>query len=460
MSISIVGVVVVVISIMSFLKNYHSLEQLRWSSFKWMIVFSVFVNIGFIVQMGITLRYFLYFELIYIIISYVYYKKNHMNLSRKGVVAAYIFMTFLVLNIANLLLNPYMEAIPDPEYDTLFRTGIIPMIKPQLTNSGIASMAWILLFVIAVIFSKDYFVDKHRVEKILGFVKKAFEVYFVIGILEFIISNFISENIFRRMVLLLLGTGTDGSFFQTSQRRSGFYCIITFFSEPSGIITVLIYYLIEWRERLKTVRDVIFHYMSIFVIVVSSSASALSVLPIALLISMRKVINSKRNFDFAGKMNAFLLVSVLGAVLSFIYIYQDLLQLIWSYTEGKVFAYITGQQDGLYAGADASGGTRYLGNKLVYQVFLNAPILGSGLGAVNAFNTIYAFLAMFGLVGVVAYSYFIKNTFYFSINKKNIFLFIIVIFYFANSFHEYSFYVPAIIPVWLLFNKHIWEKNK
>ena len=77
-----------------------------------------------------------------------------MNLSRKGVVGAYIFMTFLVLNIANLLLNPYMEAIPDPEYDTLFRTGIIPMIKPQLTNSGIASMAWILLFVIAVIFSK------------------------------------------------------------------------------------------------------------------------------------------------------------------------------------------------------------------------------------------------------------------------------------------------------------------
>ena len=135
------------------------------------------------------------------------------------------------------------------------------------------------------------------------------------------------------------------------------------------------------------------------------------------------------------------------------------MELIDQSTAKLLAAFYGGSTGSSISATFASGAIRNYGNSVALQAFQKSPILGVGIGTTRGYGIWTGLLATFGISGIAAFLYFIDKVVDFKLKGK-ITLFIIICVYFSIVLSVWYAYMPALIPIYLVFSKHTGQYAK
>lgn len=448
---SIVGFFIILSTIVYFIYCLMNkkITNFRWYLFLGMILFNMFVGIGYVINIGITLPYYMFFQILFCIFSIILIciSKVNIKINSKNIYSALIFFSFVLVGIFKLLISNDLPQVI-LEYDKFILGDYYGTYIPYFDERNKNYLINLVLFLVTIFLSQDYLINKEKVSALINYMKKFYIIYFTILLFEIVISNILNNNYFRDTILFIFGVQDYGEGISDYILRNGIIGGAAFFPETSYISIVLIYYLLILKQGLNTNLEVLMHYISILLLVLSGSSTGIMILPLAIIISLKEIINKRKKY-----IHGLFLLCYISIIINFIYVYSDIFYIVKDILISKINSYLSGEESNDII--SYSGLARRFGNEQAYRIFIEEPLLGIGLGSIWAFGIIPSALANMGLIPLLAYSVYIKYNFYISIDKRNILLLIILVLY-CTSIYQFNYlFTPFAFALFILFNVNL-----
>lgn len=456
---SIAGLVAIFVFILFFCYSLliNRIRQFQWLMFKIMIVVSIFVNVGYAIlkvpKLGI-ISFNDLFQYFYIIVCFInVFVSSKIKISKKMFGSFIFLIVSLLLGLMFLIINPNNpEVIPmSVQMDNVYFGSEITSVA-QFGNTNIVTLISVMMFSLSLFFSYKYISDKEKINELLTFIISSFHIFFIFGIIELLINNFISPTIFRETVYSIFGVADEAKTFIT-QARFGFYGFSALFTEQSYISVMFMYYIIRYISGFKSHKDVYFHIISMLILIANGTSTGLYLLPFAIYIYFKESLPSR--FRNKNHILYFWLLTIICVGFGILLIFNnlDLVDEAITLSMDKLNSYLYGGQ--FNPGSNlASGAIRSYGNQIAYNAFESSPLFGVGIGTTRGYGIIPGFLANFGIIGALSYIYFIKHSFNIEIHRNNFILLLIIIAYFTIILSVWYIYYPALIPVYCAFSKY------
>lgn len=376
--------------------------------------------------------------------------KGSIRASKKTVICFCFLITAVIFGFVYCVLRddmPYVLAM-DINMDQAYY-GLLSPVKASLTEYNRIALMDLLLFTFVLVAYKKDLQNKETALSILATIRKAFHVLFVFAVFEFLINNFISPETLRNIVISIVGSLDETKTFYP-ENRFGYYGITLLFSEQSYISILLIYYAIVWKLRINNKKEIFFYILSISVLIMSGCSTGIVMLPFALIVFLRECMYKRQKGLIKFLEWGFVLLVIIfgGYIVATHPIY------ISEYLDSTILKIGALLQGGQYTNNAvlASGATRNYANNLAIEAFLKSPLFGVGVGGTRAYGIWAAFAATFGIVGMVAYVFFLNNIFHFGAKGK-IGLIVILAGYLSIVLSVWYLYILAFIPVYLSLQK-------
>lgn len=422
------------------------INNFRWYLFLGMILSNMFIGIGYVTNIGIILFYYLFFQILFCIVSIIliYLSKINIKMRRKNIYSALILFSFVLIGILNLLINKELPQIT-LEYDSFILGDYYGTHIPYFNESNRYYLIELVFFLVTVFLSQDYLISKEKVITLINYMKKSYMIYFIILLLEILISNIFNNNYFRDTILFIFGVQDYGEGISDYIFRNGIIGGAAFFPETSYISIILIYYLLILKQGLISNLEILMYYISILLLLLSGSSTGIMLLPLAIIISLKEIINKRKEY-----IHGLILLFYIGVIINFMYIYSDIFYLLKDVLISKINSYLSGEK--LNDVVVYSGLARSFGNEQAYKIFMEEPLWGIGLGSIWAYGIIPSALASMGIIPLLAYGVYIKYNMYISIYRKNILLLIILLLY-CTSIYQFNYlFTPFAFALFILFN--------
>lgn len=448
---SIVGFFIILSTILYFIYCLINKQiiDFRWYLFLGMILSNMFIGIGYVINIGITLPYYMFFQILFCIFSIIliYISKINIKMRNKNIYSALIFFSLILVGIFNLLVSNDLPQII-LEYDSFILGDYYGTYIPYFNEENRYYLINLVLFLVTIFLSQDYLINKEKVISLIKYMKKFYMIYFIILLFEILISNIFNNTYFRDIILFSFGVQDYGKGISDYIFRNGIIGGAVFFPETSYISIVLIYYLLNLKQGLNSNLEILMHYISMVLLLLSGSSAGAMLLPLAIIISLKEIINKRKKY-----IHGLFLLCYICIIINLIYIYSDIFYMFKDILISKINSYLSGEESNDII--SYSGLARNFGNEQAYKIFIEEPFWGIGLGSIWAFGIIPSALANMGIIPLLAYSIYIKYNFYISIYKRNILLLIILVLY-CTSIYQFNYlFTPFAFALFILFNVNL-----
>lgn len=437
---TVIGCAILIIYTIGIVKSilHKNIEGFKYKTFLAMIGFSIFVNIGYSV---FYLPYNIMLEILYIGISIICrINKRNFNINRKYFVASLVLIGAICIGDIQLFFVDMPNVIPfSISMDSVYHAEN-SLSKATFSDNNIQYLRNMLLFIVVLGFSLEYIRCDEQRRRLISDVKKMFVGMFVIWTLEWVVNNFISPNIWREVVYNLFGNADIRKTYSVSYRFVG-YSFNGFFTEPSYITVMLIYYAILWKQKLQSITDYLIYVWSILLLILNGSTSGMMLLIMAAILLIRNVgAKTKKRILICF----FSTILILGTVIVANYTsIQPIINKVVLYLQ----AYIRG---GSYTSSrETAAAIRKYGNSIAYAAFIAKPFLGVGFGTTRGYGILPGTLACLGVVGTLIYAYYIKSAFNLKRNLDSTILLCVLIGYSTTILSVWYLYYPALIPIYV-----------
>jgi hypothetical protein len=376
----------------------------------------LFLRLGYFVKIsGLELNYDeLAFFVFFFYSTIVFFSRDYAH--RKSFVLLILLAFEMGVGlIIRLLSNQIILSVDHSfTFDQLF-TEHLNMIPMQVTWYSLIVFLRILMFSFAAIIAIDYlnisYIDKY-IKKLFPFLL----IFLAFGVIEFLITNFISPIAYRNFMFILFGKGEATS--TVPYLRAGIYAICLTTKEPAAacILLLVIQFMLTEAflitpKRSERVLATIGIFVAIFLSITSLALTGIVGLVIYFLFILYCFVQKKRYRIFAFLIPiAMILTGFLIPVIS---------PSIYSYISEKL--------------SSASPFTSfYLNNPTDYSIFLKfggsfvfreysmlnalhlliqAPLFGIGIGTNTSMSSVLALVSNIGLVGFALFFLFWKQIF-------------------------------------------------
>ena len=434
---TVAGCLIIILYVMGIIKHAlnRDFEKMKYIVFITMIGFSIFVNIGYSV---FHLPYNILLEVLYLgVCAICWIKRPNFKIGKKYVIAAMVLIGVICMGDINLMISDMPYIIPfSVSMDSVYHAEN-SLSKAFFSESNIQYLRYMVLFIVVMGFSLEYFHDDSMRKRIMTDVKKIFIGMFAIWTIEWIFNNFVSPELWREMVYSFFGNSNERKTYAVGFRFIG-YSFNGLFTEPSYITVMVVFYSILWKEGLKTIKDYVIYLWSVLLLILNGTTSGMMLLIFALLLLVKNIAGTMKKETFE-----FVLVVILAAIVSIAFNYNSI-QPIFDKILTYVQAYVGG---GIYSSArETSAAIRNYGNSVAYAAFRASPFLGVGFGTTRGYGILPGTLACLGILGTVAYTYFIKEVFDIKLDLDSGVLLCLFIAYSATILSVWYLYFPALIP--------------
>lgn len=437
---TVVGCIIVTLYTLCLLKSILSkdLFRFKYKMFLTMIGFSTFVNIGYTV---FYLSYNTLLEYLYILacILCVLGTRNY-KISKKYFLASIVLVAVICLGDFQLFFGNMPNVIPfSVSMDSVYHAENAAS-KAVFSESNIQYLRSIVLFIVILGFSQEYFENEDARRKTIADIKRIFIFMFVLWTIEWAYNNFISSEDLRKIVYFLFGNSNVRKTYAVGYRFLG-YSFNGLFTEPSYITVMFIYYAIVWKLGLKSVRDYIFFAWSILLLILNGSTSGMMLIMMAVILLIKNIGFEARKRVFICLLGTVLVLGI-ATVLNYNRI-RPIIETVSTYVQ----AYLTG---GSFTSVrETSAAIRNYGNSVAYAAFKAKLLLGVGFGTTRGYGILPGTLACLGVIGTFAYAFFIKAAFKLKLNLDSVILLCLFIGYSTTILSVWYLYYPALIPFFI-----------
>ena len=435
-----VGTILMILFAICILISDKSKKVVGWRLFVFTIFISTFINVCTAGKLGVvSITYSMVLQMIFIVWSIAV---KNFKLYWKDMGALALFGTSIIISYVLLILGKDTELVVpfDTSIDNVY-SGKSIAIVPHFGAQQESAMIVLFIFIVFLLMAKEYLIDKEWRDKSVNISIRIFRIYFIAIFVEFVINNFINEELVRKIVTFILGIPQDSVAYP--QIRGGIYSVLTFFSEPSYAVVGIVYYLIMFTKQERTKKDIIWNIVGMMALLSTSSGSAIVIIPFALVstiwngrFSLKKIKIRKQHLILWGGM-------VLLAICFMCFEYNAIYELLKSIND-KIVAYIVGTEAEKLS---ASGAIRKYGNELIYNVFFSQPLFGYGIGSARGYGVLPGMLGTMGIVGIYTYWRLMKSVFRIRLNEQSIFLLVVSCLYATSVLSIWYIYEPMIILV-------------
>lgn len=274
-----VGTILMILFAICILISDKSKKVVGWRLFVFTIFISTFINVCTAGKLGVvSITYSMVLQMIFIVWSIAV---KNFKLYWKDMGALALFGTSIIISYVLLILGKDTELVVpfDTSIDNVY-SGKSIAIVPHFGAQQVSAMIVLFIFIVFLLMAKEYLIDKEWRDKSVNISIRIFRIYFIAIFVEFVINNFINEELVRKIVTFILGIPQDSVAYP--QIRGGIYSVLTFFSEPSYAVVGIVYYLIMFTKQERTKKDIIWNIVGMMALLSTSSGSAIVIIPFAL----------------------------------------------------------------------------------------------------------------------------------------------------------------------------------
>lgn len=401
---------------------------------------ALFVNIGYFISTSIMYETFgsLFFLVVWFASRGRAIGKLKLNKQAMASISCLIFLSLLA-SIKATVMDGDVKIIPiTTQMDDVYY-GQGSTVTPTLSHTNLTMLAYLLLFVCLTIAASDVFSRGTNREWIINKLEISFRVFFVCGVIEFVINNFVQPYLIREAVYGIFGVA-DPTRAYDGAARNGWYGFSLLFTEQSYIIVVLAYYVIQLLRSDTSLDGIIWTALSLPILYMNGSSTGVMLMPLGLVTLVYLL--SKR---FRRHASVFSLIGVVLLVVGAAYYLstQQGSKLI-EYTSTRMHALLSG---GTYSTtAETSSAIRNMGNSIALDAWLHSPFIGLGLGTTRAYGLVTSALVSLGIVGCLLYLSFIKEIFGIQrLSPHKVFIFLIITMYLTLGLSIAYLYSPALL---------------
>lgn len=450
--ISVLGIVILSIYFIGLL---FALATKRIGQFKlWTLIFaiviSLFVNLGnFVLNFSFT-EVCTVLCLFTCFIEATIHRTFRVKIEHRSFGLLLVLLSVVLVGHLYLILNNNMPSVlaMDINMDQAYY-GLVSPVKAEYSAFNRIAFFDLLLFAFTLLAYRNELRDADSSSYILDKVRQAYNILFVVALVEFLTNNLISPTLIKDFAISLMGS-MDAAKTYYPENRFGYYGISLLFSEQSYVSILIIYYAIVWKKHINNLKEMLFYLLSIAVLFMSGCSTGIVMLPIALILFVRECMKHKQKNYIKLLEWTFVVVIIIAGVYIVISNPIFFTEFLDS-TLLKIGALIQG---GTYTdnAVLASGATRNYANNIAWKAFLDSPLLGVGLGGTRGYGIWIAFAANFGILGMLAFIMYLNSIFHFSLKNKVI-MFALVVMYFSIILSVWYIYMIAFVPVYLCMQK-------
>lgn len=433
------------------LRYAYDFNKAKLISFKLMLVLSVFVNVGYVLRQPTNVSYSNLGMILFILtgLFHLILKKNIIN--KKQFISLFILIGVITTGLIKLYLSKNMPEVimMDTIMDDVYYGRASAREAHFSISANITQFFWFILFCISCILSREYFFDKGKVTNIISFIKLAYTIYFAAVLIEVVVNNVIDSTLLRSIVYDFFGKAGTRTY--DPKMLFGFYGATSLFSESSYISVVLFYLLLMWVIGIHKKSDFISLFLCAFALVFSGASTGIYLLPLLGLIIIKHVIKEKHINLFKVFKRLLFVFSLFITLVIVYHFFKEQLDTFFMESISKFYSYLNNNVSTL-SGSN-SGMIRKMGNDYAYHAFLSNPLFGVGIGTTRGYGILPGVLATFGLLGIICYLIFIKNTILLNFKGKWLPLMILVM-YSSSLLTVWYLYMPAIFVCFLPFNRN------
>lgn len=438
---TIAGMVMFLIIILRLLRH-KDYDENRFYLFILTVIVSIFINIGYVFSF---FKSYTYSEIL-MVITVFYSIFGTKKITQKELFAIGFLLLSVIVALANISINssdayiiPMSIDIDDVTY------GLKGAQHPKIGSGNISSLLNLCVFILFIVLNKDFFKNNKYSERIKQILDISFRYFFIIIILELIISNLTSGVAARSIINRIFGVVYEDKTYMRAPLRYGIYCAYGFFSEPSYCTKIIIYAFLLYIKESFTKLDMFFSILAVITLGVTGSASCYMLIPLIVCIAIYRGIYYR--YGIIGK------IIIISLCAVFVYLSLKFISNIDISNSAKdsfvvkILSYINGKE------TMNSGYTRSMGNARCYEVLKYNPLFGVGIGTTRGYSFNAGVIANFGILGIAALLFFYKTLCNLKL-KSNILKLVIVVMYFMAIWTVWDAYSPAIIGILICFNKN------
>lgn len=405
MSFSIFGILLIILCLVAFFRYFLEPKKLFLFYFSATVISTIFLDLGYLVQIGnfyVEYNYFFSFlcfaSALYLIIH------NSLNKKSNGGnnVTIFLLVFFFLLSVA-VFRTVFNYNYISTSYDGLNWDDIVYSGKLAIVNAQIDINSFLRIFmlgIVIIVFTQNY--NKNALGSISKKIYYLSSIYLALLLLEMLLLNAFGNNGMRGFYYSIFGE-TPYSI-KTPRTTFSFWSPMGIAREPSNLSFTILYILINnifylriaCKKRLLNFNIACFMLLTIFS---SSFGGILHFVSIAFLF-----FTGKNKISFRKLMIVISIVIAFAVVVSIAFSsrFDMALDYIRRFSPDSVS----------YLPVDSTVIRLYSVYNNLY-CFIHNPILGTGVGSIYSFSALITMLANFGLVGFIVYF-----TFYFRSAKK------------------------------------------
>lgn len=367
----------------------------------------IFMNLGFLFKLGsLEINY----SYISVIITFIY-GIIHLPLSKYK--KFFPIIPFVIVIILGFLLRsvsstPIYSTDHTIVADQLFMGG--SLVRIRITSYSIIVLFKVMLFLFNLIML-SYFFDKMAFIKIMRNYCTFFKFYIILGIIEFLLNNFVNPTLFRNIILMIFGSSKSIVFIP--QFRVGIYTVLLTNKEPSLCMYSLFLCSLGliWENKLFKKHNHLYILISLLLMITSMALTGLLFVISLIIILLYKYL---KKISFYRYVQVFLILVIMIAV--FIIVIPSGLK---NYYFGRFYNAFSFVKRAIKDPYDPYLFSNYGGSEVfrIYSIinnsyaFSKSPILGVGLGTCTCFSGIVSLLSNLGIVGIICVIHIYKKSF-------------------------------------------------
>lgn len=443
MSIAGIAVITIYVCALLYFIVIKKFKQFTYIAFKLMIVGTMFINVG---VAAFNKSFVFLFEILYfftIILGREYVIK------KDALIASFLTIGCVLVSYIHIIMGENLPSvIPMSErMDDAYYVGMSILEKARFSGYNFSQFLYYFLFIALVLFSIEFI--NNNGDDLLDFVLKAFYLFFVIWMMEFILNNFVSAEFVRDIVYKFFGGGMDQKTYYP-QLRNGFYGFVGLFSEQSYIGIMIVYYSISYIKGIRNKGEFAWFLYSVVILLINGSTTGIMLVPFAVFVLFvnffaKKHITRKKAIK---TLTFFVVLLIIVGVI--IFSQHEILITLITATKTKIVTYLVGGS-GYTTSDQRSAAIRTLANQIALSAFIKCPLFGVGIGTSRGYGILIGTFLCNGFLGTMIYFYFIKRAFCLKFDNKNIFLLIIVLMYSYMILFPWFVYYACFIPLYLCF---------
>lgn len=429
---SIVGIILIVFLIIQFFSKKSSLEKIV-INFAILAAFTIFINIGSFINVGrFDLAYEEFLSAIVGIQILIYISKSKIN--KKLFYSSLSFFLIVLFSICLIVLVPFNSLVLPPGTATNYNyfLGADDILRyPSISAYTIRYFVRIVIMILFCIFL--YQIVEKDIKKINNIVLKFGEISLIYCVFEFISKNLLGTTLYSTFLKILFGQNPSGT---VLPERGGISPITGFKFEPAQLSEGLWLFslILIFSSKSKRYKLIILLF-NFSIMLMSRSLKGIGfIVAITLIYLLFNFTMSKKHILFG--LIGIILATTISLSLDYTY-YMERVNNIISILKGEGFMVYNSENIRLKTVIDA------------FELFVQCPIFGIGLGTTFAYGAIPMILTNIGLIGFAIWIKLIGVTSRIKLNMSIFLLiFIMACIYITNG--SISLLYNPIIPLILI----------